>query len=148
MGTRSLIIMRVKKTNGTYIIYAVLYQQYDGSPEGVGSKLFNFLNNMKVVNGIRSSYANQKVANGAGDLFAQIIGIFKDQVGDAYLCESIDEDLQEYNYYVTVDENKEISVSVTSGGREVLFSGNADEMLTFFKLDEDESGDIPYKVKV
>lgn len=149
MGTHSLIIMRVKNPNGTYIIYAVLYQQYDGSPEGVGvgSKLFNFLNNMKIVNGIRSSYADQKVANGAGDLFAQIVGLFKTQVGGVYLAEPIDEELEEYNYYVTVDENNKILISVTSSEREVVFSGTAEEMLTFFELDEDESG-IPYKVKV
>lgn len=97
MGTHSLIIMREQREDGTFVIYAVLYQQYDGYPDGVGKDLLNFLNVMNIVNGFGRHDVGHKVANGSGDLFAQIIGLFKKEVGGAYLHAPTDEDLEEWN---------------------------------------------------
>ena len=76
MGTHSLIIMRVKREDGIYDVYCVLYHQWDGYfYGGIGQRLLEFLNGMKLTCGIEclSRDLNQKNANGAGDLFAQII---------------------------------------------------------------------------
>jgi hypothetical protein len=70
----------------------------------------NFLLSKKLVNGFQNS-GNE--ANGAGCLFAQIIAHFKTGVGAAYLTNPHDDDLEDFNYYVDVDDqNLTISVSI------------------------------------
>lgn len=153
MGTHSLIIMRVQKVDETYQIWSVLYQQYDGYvEEGVGKKLFYFLYNMKIVNGIRITHKtdkNDKIANGAGDLFAQIIGYFKKKVGGAYLCSPDPEDgqLEEYNYYVDVKDDYSINITVKDSEAISMFSGTVEEALEFYKIPLDGTEDVPiYKI--
>ena len=109
MGTHSLIIMRVKREDGIYDVYCVLYHQYDGYfCGGIGQRLLEFLNDMKLTCGIEynlillhkigscmiqssiSRDLNQKNANGAGDLFAQIIVHLKiGSLHDPILCNKI-----------------------------------------------------------
>lgn len=121
MGTHSLIIMQTNE-KGKLIVYAVLYQQYDGYYKGkgsVGTQLFTFLRGMQVVNGIPLGVNTDKSANGAGDLFAQLVSHFKGRkVGGAYLVAPSDYQHEEYNYFVTVDEKEKtikIRVAVASG---------------------------------
>ena len=105
MGTHSLIIMRVKLDDGSYLIWAVLYQQLDGYFSGVGKTLVQFLSGMVITNGIKFG-EKRKTANGPGCLFAQIITLFKTGVGGAYLEQPDVEEGEEYNYYVDVIDKK------------------------------------------
>lgn len=90
-----------------------LYRQSDGSPDGHGRELSEFLKDIKIVNGIPSEYLTEKaqpkqrIANGAGCLAAQLVAHFKKGAGRFYLC-PIDEQShsEQYRYYVTVNENK------------------------------------------
>src|SRR5579864_2968370 len=105
MGTRCLIIMRVKNGDN-YVVFCVLYKQFDGYLSGAGFTLLKFLSGIKMVNGIPLRVDRTTIANGAGDLFARIIAFFKDpnQAGDVYLMEPRDDELEEYNYFVDVIE--------------------------------------------
>jgi len=150
MGTHSLIIMRVQSSDGTYLIWAVLYQHWDGFIDGVGKQLFNFLYNMRLTNGISLNNKDKKTANGAGDLFAQIIGYFKKGVGDAYLREPNDDDLEEYNYYVNVTKDDNIELTIVNSDDEVLFKGTSEEALKHFELldNNDEKDKIVYRARI
>ena len=100
MGTHSLIIMRVKSKDGTYQIWTILYQHWDGDFEGVGRTLVKFLTGM-TFSDWNISEEGRKVANGAGCLFAQIIALFKKGPRGAYIIPPVDTD-ERYKYYVDV----------------------------------------------
>jgi len=135
MGTHSLIIMRVKRDDGTYRVYSVLYQQFDGYPGGVGKQLILFLQKIMLVNGYEFRDM-ENVANGAGCLFAQIIALFKLGVGGAYLQDPNDFNFEEFNYFVDVNENKmKIHVTVQAGDNEMLFSGSLIEASSYAEFD-------------
>lgn len=80
MGTRSLTI--IKDTEDKEII--IMYRQFDGYIGGHGAELFEFLENLVVVNGI-GNRTPAKAANGMGCLAAQIVEHFKDGIGGIYL---------------------------------------------------------------
>lgn len=135
MGTHSLIIMRVKNTNGEYTPYCALYQQFDGHIEHVGKILFDFLSKITLTNGISMVFIGRKLvpppntANGAGCLFAQIVKLFKSDVGGAYLVNPVtaETDLEEYNYFVDVDEHTLTTSVKVSLYDNVLYEGSANE---------------------
>lgn len=130
MGTHSLIIMRVKSKDGTYQIWAVLYQQLDGYFDGVGRILVEFLSGMIITNGIAFG-EKRKTANGPGCLFAQIVALFKKEVGSAYLQPPV-EDVEEYNYYVDVTTDNKIEITLKSGD-DTAFKGSPEEAENFLK---------------
>ena len=104
MGTRSTVkfIEQVKdrETKLTKEVTLVsIYQQYDGYASGVGLTLAEFLNEVKMVNGI-SSRDEGKLANGIGCLSAQYIAHIKEGVGGVYITNP--EDQQGYDYEVVV----------------------------------------------
>jgi hypothetical protein len=111
--------MRVKNGD-VYRVWCVLYQQYDGYLSVVGKKLIEFLSSVVLVNGIPLG-DTRKFANGAGCLFVQIITLFKDKVGGAYLINPNDICDEEWNYYVDVDAEKlSINLGINNGG-DILF---------------------------
>jgi len=136
MGTRSLIIMRVKHVDGTYTVWSVLYQQYDGDLRGVGAQLCKFLLGMRIVDGF-NPYDKSKVANGAGCLFAQLIAYFKVGVGGAYLEAPYDYELQGWNYYVDINPDNSITLSVFNDDHDELFEGTPEEFQKQFELNTD-----------
>lgn len=138
MGTRSLIIMRVQNRDGTYRIWCVIYQQFDGYVDGVGTRLINFLSKVRMVNGIPMGKDTTNMANGAGCLFAQIITHFKAGVGGCYISIPDEEDLEEYNYYVDVSTDNNLSLIIKHHD-EVLFSGVMEEALHFISKGDEEN---------
>ena len=134
MGTRSLTKViekyKYKDKNGKTIkasdVLINMYRQYDGYLEGHGMELAEFLKDIHIVNGLTYN-ENRKIANGAGCLAAQIVTHFKEEPGGIYL-KAIDagDCWQEYEYYITVDEDKktiELKVLDVSHKR-TMFEGN------------------------
>ena len=96
VGTRSLTTFNDEYDNEEIV---VLYRQYDGYPQGHGKELFEFLNEMVVVNGI-SLNGPPKIANGMSCLTAQAVSHFKgSEVGGVYLYKSGTRDIGELYIY-------------------------------------------------
>ena len=102
MGTRSLTTFNDEYDNEEIV---VLYRQYDGYPQGHGRELFEFLNEMVVVNGIGMNNP-PKIANGMDCLAAQVISHFKgSEVGGIYLHKSGTRDIgEQYVYTIYINE--------------------------------------------
>lgn len=137
MGTHSLIIMRVKnQTTKVFDIHCILYQQFDGNPEVVGAQLCRLLSELKMINGIPLGEKGS-FANGAGCLFAQIVSYFKLEAGGAYLENPFDYQLQEWNYYVDVDQSNgsQSNVTITVENQDtMLFCGSVKDCQTKFSM--------------
>lgn len=147
MGTHSLIFMRVRNARqNKFVTWCVLYQQFDGYPEGVGRALCLFLANTRLVNGIPVPIPadSPRLANGAGCLFAQLIRHFKktqqfpgqpeSEAGGAYLHDPTTEDLEEWNYNVDVDpEHLSVRVAVFREKDKYLFEGTPAEVLAMIE---------------
>jgi hypothetical protein len=151
MGTRSLIIMRVIGAEGTIVIWAILFQTFDGDLSGVGERLLSFLKNMRLLNGIPcvGFPIPKKMANGPGDLFAQIIALFKGtQIGAAYLLPPPADNvitLHEYTYSVDVQPDGEtVTVGVVHCGK-TLFNGRPEDALILFNL-KDGSAETHFNI--
>lgn len=124
MGTRSIVQFQ---ENGEPIVS--VYQQYDGYPEGVGKKLYEFLKDFTIVNGIRLD-EDRQIANGMSCLAAQFIAEFKTGVGSLYIVPI--GQTEEYNYIVdfsTDDDEMTITVWDYDGGEE--FEGTVEEFGKF-----------------
>ena len=99
-----------------------LYSQYDSYIEGgLGEKIFNFIKNHKIVNGI-SLGEKEEVSNGFDDFILQFIRDLKNEskVGTYYLYQDLELDdldnknkdiLQEYNYVVMFEKNREKNIT-------------------------------------
>ena len=115
MGTRSTTTVL---SNGQPLVN--MYRQMDGYPSGHGTDLYDFLKDIKMVNGIGGDTEN--IANGAGCLAAQLVELFKRGPGGIYLVPLGQE--EEYNYFIDVDfDTGAIKVTVTDGGEKPLFKG-------------------------
>lgn len=87
MGTRSLTAIVDRSWDKPQEI-CVLYRQYDGYPSGHGKELKEFLQGMRIVNGIRLD-ERPPFANGMSCLAAQLVAHFKkDAKGGFYLHEA------------------------------------------------------------
>lgn len=123
MSTRSLTFVK----DDTNRVVMNMYRQCDGYPSGIGTELYEFLKDIKMVNGL--SRNSEKVANGAGCLAAQIVAHFKDGPGGVYLNHPSSKDCgQEYEYHITADESG-ITVKVVETGwsgrrAETLYQGD------------------------
>lgn len=76
MGTRCLTHI---KEGGTTLV--TVYRQFDGYPDGHGLELAKFLSEITLVNGINPG-KGAKLVNGAPDLAAQFVTVFKTAIGD------------------------------------------------------------------
>jgi hypothetical protein len=102
MGTRASILFYI---NGEFIFR--LYTQYDGYNDGVPLDVFKFLNHVKIVNGYNSDQKAPHYANGWQCALAQVITIFKIDIGSIYI-EPENSPEQEYMYRVFIqDESKD-----------------------------------------
>jgi len=152
MGTRSLTVLQNEE--GQDIV--VMYRQFDGYPEGHGLELAKFLSEYLVVNGIGANMVT-KVANGGGDLAAQVIMHFKadSPVGGIYLHPAGTRDAwQDYVYFVrpTVRQEPHIKVyeSVYTGQDTpdelvLLMEGTASEVVKLIQptIQTTEDGQFP-----
>lgn len=85
MGTRSLIYFQAKRGD-EIVTYVVIYQQFDGYPEGVGQKLAKFILSKRFVNGFGQREVERGDAvNGYDDFIAQFIAQEKNGIGNFYI---------------------------------------------------------------
>lgn len=125
MGTRALTF--VYSVRGEPIIN--LYCQYDGYPDGYGLDLAEFLNSIKLVNGLVTGLSNDGLANGTGCLAAQLVAKFKVGAGSYYLFPVTDNDCgQEWEYHIYSD-----SVEVRNSVGETVFNDNWVEFAEYCK---------------
>jgi len=102
MGTRSLTYIKSEYNTDENVI--CMYRQYDGYPSGHGLDLAAFLNNFRVVNGLRMDMP-KKVANGMSCLAAQLVAELKDGPGNIYLYPPNSKDCgEEFIYEIYIEE--------------------------------------------
>lgn len=134
MSTRSLTF--VKDETGRVLLN--MYRQYDGYPSGIGTELYEFLKDIKMVNGIPPG--SEKIANGAGCLAAQIVAHFKDGPGGVYLHPPSSTDCgQDYEYHITADRSgitvKVMEAAWTGHRAKKLYQGDVEGFGAFCKKD-------------
>ena len=135
MSTRSLTFIK----NDTNRVLMNMYRQCDGYPSGIGTELYEFLKDIRMVNGI-SMDDGDKIANGAGCLAAQIVSHFKDGPGGVYLLPPSSRDCgQDYEYHITADLSG-ITVKVVEAGwtghrAKTLYQGDLEGFGKFCKKD-------------
>jgi len=140
MGTRSLTTFIDDHTKEEIV---VMYRQYDGYPSGHGRDLTNFLNEMKIVNGIPGGKKLTQLANGISCLAAQVVSHFKNGVGDFYLHAGDTRDYGEEFVYTIYAKDNELKVKVEDTYEDkVLFDGNTDEMDKWIGYDDRPEFDI------
>ena len=111
MSTRSLTFVK----DDTNRILMNMYRHCDGYPSGIGTELYEFLKDIRMVIGINRD-SGDKIANGAGCLAAQIVAHFKDGPGGVYLHHPSSKNCgQEYEYHITADLSG-ITVKVMEAG--------------------------------
>lgn len=139
MGTRSTIKFY---NDGEFM--AAIYQQYDGYLKGgVGEDLANFLDKIKLINGI-SMGDNSDKANGVGCLVAQYIATHKKGIGGLYI--TTESDSQEYNYRVYFRSSSDFlgaeqieKIIVDNDGRKpLIYGGNLTGFLELCEKGESE----------
>lgn len=126
MSTNGTI--RFRNKNGKDLIS--IYNHFDSYVEGLGKDISNFLNNIKVVNGISLGQEKEigNIANGFGDLIAQFIVTFKKTVGSIYVEEYFE---QEYNYIIQETEDmNEFNIKVYEF-EQLIFEGNKKQFTEF-----------------
>lgn len=141
MSTRSLT--RVFEADEQIVC---IYRHCDGYPEGIGSEIAEFLSGRRIVNGIPVGRdSDELLANGAGDLAAQLVTHLKKPyaVGNVYVHSTKTKDIgEEYEYHIHVaGEGKAIILDcyeVTGGYRQKrqmkrLFSGEPEHWKEFIK---------------
>ena len=124
MSTRSLTFVK----DDTNRVVLNMYRQGDGYPSGIGAELYEFLKDIKMVNGLRVD-DGPKIANGAGCLAAQIVAHFKDGPGGVYLHHPSSTDCgQDYEYHITADLSgitvKVMEASWTGHRAKTLYQGD------------------------
>jgi hypothetical protein len=114
MGTRSLLVFQ-ERYGDKLLVYVIIYQQYDGYPSGVGKMLSTFLKKVRLINGIRGGEPDpEKIeCNGFDDLVARFIRLHKkDEPGNFYIVPEQSGYGEEFTYYVTFINGKDLSVKV------------------------------------
>ena len=102
-----------------------MYRHYDGYYDGHGKELAEFLEPIRLVNGIGQDTTN--IANGMDDLAAQIVAHFKQESGGFYLI-GLDRD-EEYNYTI-YEKDGTIRMKCAYNGK-VRFDGTPTEFLNW-----------------
>lgn len=136
MGTRCLT--HIKEGDKTLV---TVYRQFDGYPDGHGAELAKFLSERTLVNGLNPNKGTQLV-NGAPDLAAQFVTVFKlaqgdDMAGGIYIDPPDTFDVgEEFTYTVHVpsvsqinDGETDINVTVVKffGDGKPAFEGGVEE---------------------
>ena len=154
MGTHAIILLRERNKEGKFVIFCRLFIHYDGYLSVVGKRLLTFLTTVK----FGQQRNDIRTAQGAGDLFAQLIVDFKKTSpwGNVYLeepKETIPMDV-EYVYYVDVTPKfpygDEVSVTIyaTYSKQGKIFQGSPQDALDRLeeldnKLESESSIEMP-----
>jgi len=126
MGTRSLTEIRTawdKKEKPQTV--AIIYRHWDGYPSGHGQDLYNFLNGLKIVNGIGGDMP-KRYANGPGRLASQLIAYLQDEGHDPNLIPTTDPCGQEFHYVIDAYYESPLKITVYDGPMTAFGSGGED----------------------
>lgn len=123
MGTRSLTVIVDKSWDKT-VELCVIYRQFDGYPSGHGKELKEFLQGMKIINGIRLDERGP-FANGMPCLAAQLIAHFKKEAkGGFYLHQAgLRGAGSEYTYIISGKFGDAEPTIEVLGGDDRIYSG-------------------------
>lgn len=154
MSTRSITTVRSKWTGEKdWETHANIYRHHDGYLEGQGAWLFEFLNGLKIINGIPGN-PPPRYANGPGRLAAQLVAALQDDDHSPDLLASENPNAgQEYHYRIDVEfgpNGGTIKVAVFNGpmtffgsGGEactnLIFEGTVEEYGQFLKHETEEA---------
>jgi len=105
-----------------------IYHHWDGYPEYLGVRLAEYLNNMKITNGISSKDDENYLFNGMGCMAASIVAHLKDGPGNVYIEPRDSHGWIEYHYYIWGDTDKEIWISIFSDS-ECIFVGKPKKLI-------------------
>ncbi len=151
MGTRCITEIRSRwEGKEEYKQLAVIYRHWDGYLSGHGQDLFNFLDSVKIINGIRGNEKG-RFANGPGRLAAMLVYDLHKDGHNPDLIGSVQDCGQEYHYVIDVDYGREggtVSITVYDGpmtafglgGEDCtnkIFNGSIKEYGEFIKKEED-----------
>lgn len=127
MGTRSLTFVYDDNKAGKPDVIICMYRQYDGYVAGHGRDIAEFIDGMVIVNGFGGN-TPEKAANGMGCFAAQLVGHFKDGIGNIYLYPpKLDTDAgQEFEYHIYQD-----TIVVKDDPANVLFDGSWADYINF-----------------
>ncbi len=139
MGTRSLTRVIPRQEGIAYNkghehaeeSWVTMYRHYDGDPAWHGLELANYLKDFKIINGLGSGVELGVHANGVGCLAAQLVGHFKDSVGDIYLRPHVggsgDED---YIYTIFPKEGEPVYIAIYKVyTKECIFVGTPQDLI-------------------
>lgn len=146
MGTRSNTVVRERwDAEHDFRPVVNIYRQMDGYPSVQGKAIAQYLTGLTVVNGIGLA-ETKRIANGAGDLAAQLVVVLKsDQpVGGIYLqpadaalgsgdFSSLDND---YAYIVDVTGTDDVRVTVLRHGDMAKANLSVSQFTRFCSKDE------------
>ena len=105
-------------------IVVAIYRHFDGYPSSHGADLKDFLQDMRIVNGLGSEKKN--IANGMDCLAAQLVAHLKKGPGGIYLIGS----RREYDWLYEISYNGEDTVNQMSlsvkrfGAKQFLYQGS------------------------
>lgn len=132
MGTRSLTVVKNQENKEI----AVIYNQFDGYPDGVGKDIWELLQDAKLVNGFQGT---GKEVNGMEDCLALLIWNFKNKkeyfpVGGTYIYPPKTRGLDEEYIYILYEKNSQINIKVQDGyGNKALYDGPVKNMNKLWK---------------
>jgi hypothetical protein len=116
MSTHAIVVFIDNEYNEKYTKekpYAKAYVHYDGYPKYFGKQLKNFLDNITIRSSIRPGDEIYKSAVGMGCLVAQFFSKFKTDIGNIYYLHPDEDNCHvSYIYYVTINENSNINITV------------------------------------
>lgn len=137
MGTRSnTVVIETGYQGKAETILVNMYKQYDGYLEGHGKNLFDFLNGLRICNGISTQQQAGRWANGMSCFAAQMVAHFKkdNELGGIYLHDPSDKSWDnDYAYIIrgnTFVDGGDLTVEVRSW-RETIFKGTVAEFEKF-----------------
>jgi len=103
-------ITTVKDEAGFPIVH--MYRHYDGDPGAHGKELRKFVGGKKIVNGF-SPGPTTGLANGMGDLAAQMVAYFKTEPGNIYLVSPLADPWQvSYTYTIFLNSDATLEIGV------------------------------------
>ena len=105
MGTRSNTVV-METGNGAEYILLNMYRQMDGYLSGHGADLLEFMDGMRLCNGIGMHDDTTRLANGAGCFAAQLVDHFKDGVGGIYIGRPLKKHaigVNDYTYVIRIN---------------------------------------------
>jgi len=141
MATRSII--NLKDDEGTIL---TIYKHWDGYPQGLGKKLVELKDSIKMINGLTNNTEDGKIQiNGFDDFIAYLIWYLKEGVsGDVYINRPIEvKNITDYwnDYFIdyVYEINKDLSITCydATSGKKIDLENilNKNKIIDFNKIE-------------